>query len=446
MRYASFLTALLLATAIGVCTPGFAGRPPTIADDASTKARLDAVLGGRLAWRSIPGASVALVEADGSRRTWVAGRSLPFAGAPITSQTQFEVASLSKPVTAYAALQLVQQGRLGLDGVITRGGRTFTLRQLLSHTAGFDNALSGTPRPTSEPGRFRYAGSGYLVVAEEIERVTGVGFAEHMNRSVLPGLGMAHSSFGPATDPRIALARPSLDLAVPALAASLIAFVVGVPLLRVALPRAAFAISLLAGLGALVGALGVANLPVVVAVAGVLGAAGAAAALGASRSAPRRLVALGLALVLVFVLVARPAIPLAPRKPAFLPAAGLRTTPDDYARFLQEVLAPRHLDPALAELMRRPAVPADADNDWALGLGVHRRPSAAIWHWGVNYPGYQAFAIAVPETGRIVVVALNGSAIVPRPGGIRHSGLDLARDGVAALGVPMSGSFWEGVQ
>lgn len=462
MRYAFFLTTMLLASIGAVCAPPLPGRAPRVGNEGTVGARLDAAIGDRIDWRSIPGASVAVVDANGARQVWVAGKSTPVSGAGITPHTQFEVASLSKPVTAYAALQLVQAGRLDLDGPIRRGGRTFTLRQLLSHTAGFDNTLSQPLRPTGPAGQFRYSGSGYLVVAEEIERVTGVSFADHMNRVVLPGLGMSHSSFGPAANPRLTLARPSLDLAVPTLAAAAIAAGLGVPLLllhgfigrfvrrppsgfRIAAPRAVFAAALLAGLGGILWALGPANLGIVAAVAGLFGLAGAAALLARSPSRGWRLIAGVLVLAAALLLAARPPLPMAPRKPVFLAAAGLRTTPDDYARFLQEVVAPRKLDPTLSRLMRTPAVSVNADNAWALGLGVHRTPRPAIWHWGVNYPGYQAFAIAVPETGQVVVIALNGGAIIPRPGGLCHSGLELVRDGVVALGVPMPGSFWEGV-
>lgn len=462
MRYVVFLLAMLLVAAGAVCLPPFLGPSPPDGHDRSAAARLDASIGDRIAWRSIPGASVAIVTPDGTRQSWVAGRRSPLTGASITPQTQFEVASLSKPVTAYAALQLVQAGRLDLDAPIIRGGRTFTLRQLLSHTAGFDNILSEAPRPTDVGQRFRYSGAGYLVVAEEIERATGVGFAQYMNRTVLPGLGMSHSRFGAATDRRIVLANPSLDLAVPVLAVTAIAAGVGVPLLLLhefsrrvvrrpptwfvaGLPRAIFALSLLTGLGAVAWLLGLPNLTVPVAVAGLLGITGGAAILAGSRRRARRLVAAILILAVVVLLALRPALPMTPRKPVFLAAAGLRTTPDDYARFLQEVMSPRKLDPVLAALMRTPAVSVNPDNAWALGLGVHRAPRPAIWHWGVNYPGYQAFAIAVPETGQIVVIALNGGAITPRPGGPRYSGLDLARDGVTALGIPMGGTFWEGV-
>lgn len=463
MRFALFLAIMLLVAMCAVCLAPFQAPTRPVADRASVEARLDRTVGDQIAWRSIPGVSVAVVGSDAELKTWVAGHRGLLGSPKITPQTQFEVASLSKPVTAYAALQLVQAGRLNLDGAIERGGYTFTLRQLLSHSAGFDNSLSLPPRPTGPGTGFRYAGSGYLVVAEEIERVTGVPFDKYMNRTVLPGIGMRHSSFGPTSDGRVAMAEPSIDLALPTLAVCAIATGLGVPLLLLhalvcrfvrqprawllsAVPRGIFLLSLVAGVVGVAWVLGPKNFWVPLAVAGLIVLAAAGAKLASSLRLPLRVVAGLLVLTAVLLVAWRPALPMAPRKPVFLAAAGLRTTPTDYALFLQEVSRPRRLDPKLAELMRLPAVAVDSDNGWALGLGVHLKPRPAIWHWGVNFPGYQAFAVSVPETGQIVVIAMNGGALVPRLGGVRYSGLELARAGVAALGVPLPGSLWEGVQ
>src|SRR4029078_6503121 len=95
--------------------------------------------------------------------------------AAVTESTRFEAASLSKPVTAYVALQLVDAGRLALDAPLTKympyadlpaypRAKTMTARHVLSHTTGFANWRRRDPlKLFFAPGeRFRYSGEGYV--------------------------------------------------------------------------------------------------------------------------------------------------------------------------------------------------------------------------------------------------------------------------------------------
>ncbi|MFN2511938.1 MAG: serine hydrolase domain-containing protein [Pyrinomonadaceae bacterium] len=157
--------------------------------------------------------------------------------APVKSdQTLFLVASVSKAVTAWGIMKLVEEGKLSLDEPVIRhlkrwrfpGSETYrdkvTIRQLLSHTAGLDDGLGyggfppgetiqtleesltstkdttvGEPRAVrvvQEPGRsMAYSGGGYTVLQLLIEEVTGRPFAEYMKEVVLQPLGMTKSSF-----------------------------------------------------------------------------------------------------------------------------------------------------------------------------------------------------------------------------------------------------------
>ena len=153
------------------------------------------------------------------------------AGTPVTPETVFQVASLSKPVTAWGVLRLVAQRKLALDAPVesylTRwhlppsefDHAEVTLRRLLNHTAGlslggypgFDpseklptlkESLSGITggvgdvRVAHLPGtRFRYSGGGYTLLQLIIEEVTGETFSAYMQSAVLAPLGMARSSF-----------------------------------------------------------------------------------------------------------------------------------------------------------------------------------------------------------------------------------------------------------
>lgn len=134
----------------------------------------------------------------------------------------FQAASLTKPVVAYAALQLVRDGLLDLqapvshylpDGyqhfhnavarsasdahdVVTRQALSrVSVAQLLNHSSGLPNWASGTLSFRFEPGqRWGYSGEGFMLLQAVMEVVTRQGLAEHLNERVFAKLGMADTS------------------------------------------------------------------------------------------------------------------------------------------------------------------------------------------------------------------------------------------------------------
>ncbi len=183
---------------------------------------------------NVPGVSVAVLH-DGAVH-WVKGYGVTrTGGASVTPDTLFQAGSISKPVAALAALRLVEQGRMTLDGDVdaqlggwklpTPPGARVTLRGLMSHTAGttvhgFPGYAAGAPVPSVvdvlaghspantgpvvvdvEPGTiWRYSGGGYTVVQKLIEDVTGGPFAAFLQDEVLRPAGMARSSFAQPLD------------------------------------------------------------------------------------------------------------------------------------------------------------------------------------------------------------------------------------------------------
>src|SRR5215203_5645913 len=101
-----------------------------------------------LASSTTPGLAVALLHHG--RLIWAAGYGVAdrTTGQPVTATTRFQAASLSKPVTAWGVLRLVEEGRIGLDDPVVGYLRCWhpppspfdtdaiTIRRLLSHTAG----------------------------------------------------------------------------------------------------------------------------------------------------------------------------------------------------------------------------------------------------------------------------------------------------------------------
>lgn len=191
-----------------------------------------AKLSDRMAALHVPGVSVAVVH-DGQIE-WARGFGVTRIGGPaVTTETLFQAASISKPVTALAVLRLVQSGKLDLDTDVNRYLKTWkvpdneftaktkvTLRELLTHTAGmtvhgFPGYASDAPLPTvtqvlkgekpantpairvdTTPGTiWRYSGGGYVIVQQLLEDVTGKSFPKLMQELVLEPIGMPHSTY-----------------------------------------------------------------------------------------------------------------------------------------------------------------------------------------------------------------------------------------------------------
>ncbi|MBC2874071.1 MULTISPECIES: serine hydrolase domain-containing protein [Streptomyces] len=135
----------------------------------------------------VPTAAAAVVRADGT----VAGTHGPTAH-------RFALASVTKPLAAYAALIAVEEGAVELDEPAGPAGST--VRHLLAHTSGlaFDEH-----RPAAEPGTRRlYSNAGFEVLGDHIAKATDIPFAEYLRQAVLEPLGMTATGLpgSPAKD------------------------------------------------------------------------------------------------------------------------------------------------------------------------------------------------------------------------------------------------------
>lgn len=192
--------------------PGLAaGQTPGPISTGDLTARLDTLetkLPELMVQGNVPGVSIAVV-ADGEI-AWSRGFGVGSnEGKPVDADTVFEAASLSKPVFAYAAMQMADAGRIDLDrplaGYLVHEdvehdprSRLITGRQVLSHTAGFRNRRPafGAVEIINDPGtKFQYSGEGYVYLQKVIEEITGVPLAAHMQAAVFEPLGMTRSSF-----------------------------------------------------------------------------------------------------------------------------------------------------------------------------------------------------------------------------------------------------------
>jgi len=177
-------------------------------------ATLDTLLPGLLAEHQVPGLAIALIQ--DRKLVWSKGYGLRAAGSnvPVTTDTVFEAASMSKPVLALLAMQLVDAGRLDLDRPLVAYGpevfvpdlpekRLVTARMLLSHTAGYPNWRPGGeeregPLPLLfKPGaRFGYSGEGTFHLQRRVELISGQPLDRLAQQRLFEPLGLQHSDFG----------------------------------------------------------------------------------------------------------------------------------------------------------------------------------------------------------------------------------------------------------
>lgn len=157
----------------------------------------------------IPGLALAIATGD-KITTLEFGVKNSISCEPIVASTVFEGASLSKPVIAYAALKLCEQGSLSLDQPLASYLGDFelpddprvssvTLRQVLSHTSGFPtmNLKKGDSLKLEfEPGlQFGYSGESFRYLGRVIEKISGTSLSIYMQEHVFRPLIMNDSSF-----------------------------------------------------------------------------------------------------------------------------------------------------------------------------------------------------------------------------------------------------------
>ncbi len=190
----------------------------------------------RMKHYGIPGVSVAVI--NNGKIVWAKGYGIMDreSRAPVTSQTLFQASALSIPVSAYAALRMVEQGKVSLDENINSYLQSWqlpdneftkekkaTIRNLLNHSAGINlhatpgystdsviptliEVLDGTPPAKNEPlavnkepdESYYISYPGYGIIQQMMIDVEEREFPEIMNDLVLQPLGMTNSTFNPS--------------------------------------------------------------------------------------------------------------------------------------------------------------------------------------------------------------------------------------------------------
>ncbi|MFF2615840.1 serine hydrolase domain-containing protein [Kitasatospora sp. NPDC058046] len=226
---------LVAAMAVGALTTGVlapttafaAPKPDTVQQGLDALVRDDGIVG-----------TLANVEkGHGRARNYTAGVGDLATGAKVPVDGQVRMGSNTKTFTAVVVLQLVGEGKIGLDAPVetylpglVRGdgidGRNITVRQLLQHTSGLPEYLRGDasfhyyePRDLLDnalrfkadfaPGdRFNYSNTNYLVAGLIVQRVTGRPLAAEIDRRIVKPVGLRHTYFPTPGDTAIREPHP----------------------------------------------------------------------------------------------------------------------------------------------------------------------------------------------------------------------------------------------
>jgi CubicO group peptidase (beta-lactamase class C family) len=324
----------------------------------------------------VPGLSVALIR--NAQIIWSQGFGIKSKSTkePVSVDTVFEAASLSKPAFAYVVLKLIEEGKLGLDTPLAQylpapfnsdeaRLKLITARMVLSHSSGLPHGRApGTPVSLRfTPGKqFAYSATGIQYLQRVVGKLTQQSLADLMRENLLKPFSMASSSFGWIGKYENEAAQ---------------------------------------GYGQ----------------KGEPGLSGNGRYLQASAEEKERM---------------HEDFPEYQYPSA---SAGLYTTASDYARFMIEIIQPAtkdhfHLSEELMLEMLRPQVKINDALSWGLGWGLEHTDSGdAFWHWG-DWGVFRNFALASRKQ-RLGVVVLTNSfngpkvyrEIVPQAIGGNHPAL-----------------------
>ena len=186
--------------------------------DRGLRERIDHIAVGVMKQRGVPSASVAVVRGGKLVYTHAYGKAHIDPDKQATPDMRYSIGSISKQFTAAAILILQEQGKLSLDDTVgkyvtglTRGGE-ITIRQILSHTSGYqdywpeDYLITPMMKPTTaqqiidtwakkpldfEPGtQWQYSNTNYVIAGLIVEKVSGRKLMDFLGEHIFHPLGM----------------------------------------------------------------------------------------------------------------------------------------------------------------------------------------------------------------------------------------------------------------
>ena len=214
-----------------LASPARAADP--IAADSKVQAALqglDQTLAGEVTKRGFPGMAVAVMHDQTPLWLHAYGQADIAAAVPVTENTQFRVASITKLFTAVAIMQLRDAGLLNLDDPVQKHLTTFhlagvphptiTIRELLLQLGGLPREPLGTSwqdrvmpsrdqlmadldrqEPAIPPETlWKYSNLGYAILGQLVKAVSDERFEDYVLRHIAQPLGMMHTLVNPPAD------------------------------------------------------------------------------------------------------------------------------------------------------------------------------------------------------------------------------------------------------
>jgi len=186
--------------------------------DPAMRDRIDRIASQVLEERGIPSASVAVVKGGKLAYTHAYGLAHIHPDVAATPEMRYSIGSVSKQFTAAAILLLQEQGKLSINDVVgkyvpglTRGNEV-TIRQILSHTSGYqdywpeDYLMTPMMKPATaqqildtwakkpldfEPGtKWQYSNTNFVIAGEIVEKVSGEKLFQFLGEHIFHPLGM----------------------------------------------------------------------------------------------------------------------------------------------------------------------------------------------------------------------------------------------------------------
>ena len=190
------------------------------------KTRIDKFIKSIMDANQVPGLAIAIVEDNKIFTAKAFGVKNLDTKEPITTKSIFHMASVSKPFSATAIMQLVEKGKMKLDDLLIKylpyfrlddqRYKDITIKQMLMHTSGipdvrdyewdkpqFDDGAAEryvrslvNEKMIAGPGeRWQYSNMAFDILADVIARVSGVSFENYVKENILNPLDMKESDF-----------------------------------------------------------------------------------------------------------------------------------------------------------------------------------------------------------------------------------------------------------
>ncbi len=434
----------------------------------------------------VPGLSMAIIRDGKLIYQEDFGNDNSWDNSALKPQQIFEVASLSKPVLAYGVLKLVDKGLVDLDRPINQylesAPELVTIRQALTHTSALQqigrsgyasniDSEKSNPKANKPGENFAYSPAGYLLVGDLIEKISGQILENYLSNEVLKPLKMLDSGYGDFPTDKTQMAQPHTSTTFPLLVVLIFGLSISVVALLLigslcllgnkynlltiktstAWVKLTIAISFSIAIVLLFYFFNSFNAThyalIVVPVYSVLFLS-LALLMNTKKYKTQKLIVGSILLLSTLLFVwQRHAVPIDFRGASPAAYGGLRATSVDMAYFLDELMFPTKIKSQTMTQMLEPQVEVNSHTAWGLGIGIQTHSKQkVIWHWGINYPGYQALMLGYPEQRLGIVILMNGGPMVYGSEGLSTRGLELAREIVAKSFGGEHYNYWLGVQ